>query len=147
MTLYLGFMEYSTPHLRQSKQTCGEFPFWDDIHKFWLARMRYKTERNCCRDEWFLISVDVSVGEGQKGKREKKTSHGLAAASRWIVIWMVGVWTNTFIRLPNALINFGVGGLGPNRAKPFGFSSLVLVAGPLALISFLQGEQHTQKAK
>lgn len=71
------------------------------------------------------------------------TPRSLAAASRWIVIWMTAVWSFTFIRLPNALTNFGVGGFGPNRVKPLGFSSLVLGAGALALISFLQGEQHT----
>lgn len=43
---------------------------------------------------------------------------------------------------PKARRSLGVGGLGPNSASPFFFSSSTLAAaGPLAFISFL----HTQK--
>lgn len=41
--------------------------------------------------------------------------------------------------------SLGVGGFGPNRARPFGFTSSVLApAGPLALISFLHNHKQRQ---
>lgn len=91
--------------------------------------------------------------ERQKERELKKKTltFQLLLSCGWFVIWMAGVRTFTFIRLPNALSNLGVGGFGPNRVKPFGLSSVVLGAGALALVSFLQGERqthtHTQRAE
>lgn len=83
--------------------------------------------------------------ERQKERELKKKTltFQLLLSCGWFVIWMAGVQTFTFIRLPNALSNLGVGGFGPNRVKPFGLSSVVLGAGALALVSFLQGERQT----
>lgn len=45
---------------------------------------------------------------------------------------------------PKARSSLGVGGLGPNRASPFFFSSSTLAAaGPLAFISFLQRHEQS----
>lgn len=45
--------------------------------------------------------------------------------------------------LANALSNLGVGGFGPNRVRPFGFSAAGAPAGTLALVSFLHN--HIKK--
>lgn len=50
--------------------------------------------------------------------------------------------TEDLRRLANTLINFGVGGLGPKTARPFGFSSSFAPGGCLALVSFLKKNVH-----
>lgn len=92
----------------------------------------------------FLFPFCIFLKGRKERKGEKKiSSHAHAAVCGWFAISMAGVQTCTFIRLPNAFNNLGVGGFGPNRVKPFGLSSVALGPDALALVSFLQGERHT----